>query len=89
MPPEHHQPVAKTHLGKPLGRSIQAIAEGRDPGDLTALDDLAGIVQIRGAVAGQARQSGSRRNGLGDPVAYSCRLFHTHVAARSARVGAS
>ncbi len=43
--------LPKTRSGKVLRRSIQAIAEGRDPGDLTTLDDAAGIEQIRGAVA--------------------------------------
>jgi len=44
--------LPKTRSGKVLRRSIQAIAEGRDPGDLTTLDDAAGIEQIKGAVAG-------------------------------------
>jgi propionyl-CoA synthetase len=44
--------LPKTRSGKVLRRSIQAIAEGRDPGDLTTLDDPAGIDQIRMAVGG-------------------------------------
>ncbi len=44
--------LPKTRSGKVLRRSIQAIAEGRDPGDLTTLDDPAGIEQIKGAVTG-------------------------------------
>ena len=43
--------LPKTRSGKVLRRSIQAIAEGRDPGDLTTLDDQVGIEQIRSAVA--------------------------------------
>ncbi|MBS1876116.1 MAG: propionate--CoA ligase [Acidobacteria bacterium] len=43
--------LPKTRSGKVLRRSIQAIAESRDPGDLTSLDDPAGIEQIRAAVA--------------------------------------
>ena len=43
--------LPKTRSGKVLRRSIQAIVEGRDPGDLTTLDDPAGIEQIRAAVA--------------------------------------
>lgn len=43
--------LPKTRSGKVLRRSIQAIAEGRDPGDLTTLDDPAGIEQVRAAVA--------------------------------------
>ena len=39
--------LPKTRSGKVLRRSIQAIAEGRDPGDLTTLDDPSGIEQIR------------------------------------------
>ena len=42
--------LPKTRSGKVLRRSIQAIAEGRDPGDLTTLDDPTGIDQIRLAV---------------------------------------
>jgi propionyl-CoA synthetase len=43
--------LPKTRSGKVLRRSIQALAEGRDPGDLTTLDDPTGIEQIRTAVA--------------------------------------
>jgi propionyl-CoA synthetase len=43
--------LPKTRSGKVLRRSIQALAEGRDPGDLTTLDDPQGIEQIRVAVA--------------------------------------
>ena len=42
--------LPKTRSGKLLRRSIQAIAEGRDPGDLTTLDDPTGIEQIRAAI---------------------------------------
>jgi propionyl-CoA synthetase len=45
--------LPKTRSGKVLRRSIQALAEGRDPGDLTTLDDPTGIEQIRIAVAGR------------------------------------
>ena len=38
--------LPKTRSGKLLRRSIQAIAEGRDPGDLTTLEDLAAIEEI-------------------------------------------
>ena len=43
--------LPKTRSGKVLRRSIQAIAEGRDPGDLTTLDDPTAIEQVRAAVA--------------------------------------
>ena len=43
--------LPKTRSGKVLRRSIQAIAEGRDPGDLTTLDDPTGLDQVRQAVA--------------------------------------
>jgi len=46
--------LPKTRSGKILRRSIQAIAEGRDPGDLTTLDDPGGIEQVRIAVAAEA-----------------------------------
>ena len=42
--------LPKTRSGKVLRRSIQAIAEGRDPGDLTTLDDPAGIQMVKAAV---------------------------------------
>jgi propionyl-CoA synthetase len=51
--PKHVHFVAqlpKTRSGKVLRRSIQAIAEGRDPGDLTTLDDPVGIEQIKRAM---------------------------------------
>jgi propionyl-CoA synthetase len=42
--------LPKTRSGKVLRRSIKAIAEGHDPGDLTSLDDPAGIEQIARAM---------------------------------------
>ncbi len=42
--------LPKTRSGKLLRRSIQAIAEGHDPGDLTTLDEPTSIEQIRTAV---------------------------------------
>ncbi|MBZ0131816.1 MAG: propionate--CoA ligase [Rhodocyclaceae bacterium] len=45
--------LPKTRSGKVLRRSIQAIAEGRDPGDLTTLDDPAGIQMVKAAVDGK------------------------------------
>jgi propionyl-CoA synthetase len=43
--------LPKTRSGKLLRRSIQAICEGRDPGDLTTLEDPASLQQIRAAIA--------------------------------------
>jgi propionyl-CoA synthetase len=43
--------LPKTRSGKLLRRSIQALAEGRDPGDLTTLEDPAALEQIRSAVS--------------------------------------
>jgi propionyl-CoA synthetase len=43
--------LPKTRSGKLLRRSIQAICEGRDPGDLTTLEDPASLEQIRAALA--------------------------------------
>jgi propionyl-CoA synthetase len=43
--------LPKTRSGKLLRRSIQALAEGRDPGDLTTLEDPTALDQIRSAVA--------------------------------------
>ena len=45
--------LPKTRSGKVLRRSIQAIAEGRDPGDLTTLDDPIGIQMVKDAVDGK------------------------------------
>jgi propionyl-CoA synthetase len=45
--------LPKTRSGKVLRRSIQAIAEGRDPGDLTTLDDPIGIQMVKDAVTGK------------------------------------
>ncbi|NMG76294.1 propionate--CoA ligase [Aromatoleum diolicum] len=44
--------LPKTRSGKMLRRSIQALAEGRDPGDLTTIDDPSTLEQIRDAIAG-------------------------------------
>ena len=42
--------LPKTRSGKLLRRTIQAIAEGRDPGDLTTIEDPAALTQIRAAL---------------------------------------
>jgi len=42
--------LPKTRSGKMLRRSIQALAEGRDPGDLTTLDDPSTLEQVRAAL---------------------------------------
>jgi propionyl-CoA synthetase len=42
--------LPKTRSGKLLRRSIQALAEGRDPGDLSTLDDPASLEAVRDAV---------------------------------------
>jgi propionyl-CoA synthetase len=42
--------LPKTRSGKMLRRSIQAIAEGRDPGDLTTIDDPTTLEQIKTAL---------------------------------------
>ncbi|MBI3284009.1 MAG: propionate--CoA ligase [Burkholderiales bacterium] len=43
--------LPKTRSGKLLRRSIQAICEGRDAGDLTTIEDPASLQQIRAALA--------------------------------------
>ena len=45
--------LPKTRSGKLLRRSLQALAEGRDPGDLTTIEDPAALEQIRNALAGK------------------------------------
>ena len=42
--------LPKTRSGKLLRRSIQALAEGRDPGDLTTIEDPGALEQIRAAL---------------------------------------
>ncbi len=42
--------LPKTRSGKMLRRTIRAICEGRDPGDLTTIDDPASLNQIRRAM---------------------------------------
>ena len=58
--------LPKTRSGKLLRRSIQALAEGRDPGDLTTIEDPAALEQIRAALgaalaAGRSRPPARRR----------------------------
>jgi propionyl-CoA synthetase len=43
--------LPKTRSGKLLRRSIQALAEGRDPGDLTTIEDPGALEQIKAALA--------------------------------------
>jgi propionyl-CoA synthetase len=43
--------LPKTRSGKTLRRAIQALAEGRDPGDLTTIEDPGALEQIKGALA--------------------------------------
>ena len=43
--------LPKTRSGKMLRRSLQALAEGRDPGDLTTIDDPSTLEQIKSALA--------------------------------------
>ncbi|MBI4290063.1 MAG: propionate--CoA ligase [Betaproteobacteria bacterium] len=45
--------LPKTRSGKLLRRSIQALAEGRDAGDLTTIEDPGALEQIRAALAGK------------------------------------
>lgn len=44
--------LPKTRSGKLLRRAIQAVAEGRDPGDLTTMDDPAALQQIMDLIKG-------------------------------------
>jgi propionyl-CoA synthetase len=46
--------LPKTRSGKLLRRALQAVAEGRDPGDLTTMDDPTALQQVRDLVAGKA-----------------------------------
>jgi propionyl-CoA synthetase len=42
--------LPKTRSGKLLRRAIQAVAEGRDPGDLTTIEDPSALQQIKDLV---------------------------------------
>jgi propionyl-CoA synthetase len=42
--------LPKTRSGKLLRRSLQALAEGRDPGDLTTIEDPSALQQVRAAL---------------------------------------
>jgi propionyl-CoA synthetase len=42
--------LPKTRSGKVLRRTIQAICEGRDPGDLTTIEDPTALAQVQQAV---------------------------------------
>ncbi|HSU78400.1 MAG TPA: propionate--CoA ligase [Burkholderiales bacterium] len=42
--------LPKTRSGKTLRRAIQALAEGRDPGDLTTIEDPSALTQIKEAL---------------------------------------
>jgi propionyl-CoA synthetase len=43
--------LPKTRSGKLLRRAIQALAEGRDPGDLTTIEDPGALAQIKAVLA--------------------------------------
>ena len=43
--------LPKTRSGKLLRRAVQAVCEGRDPGDLTTMEDPAALQQIKDLVA--------------------------------------
>ena len=43
--------LPKTRSGKLLRRAVQAICEGRDPGDLTTIEDPGALEQVRAALA--------------------------------------
>jgi propionyl-CoA synthetase len=43
--------LPKTRSGKVLRRSLQALSEGRDPGDLPTIEDASALDQVRAALA--------------------------------------
>ena len=47
--------LPKTRSGKVLRRSISALAEGRDPGDLTTIEDPTSLEQIKAALSGASK----------------------------------
>jgi propionyl-CoA synthetase len=44
--------LPKTRSGKLLRRAIQAVCEGRDPGDLTTIEDPTALQQVKELVQG-------------------------------------
>ena len=46
--------LPKTRSGKLLRRAVQAVCEGRDPGDLTTMEDPTALQQIKDMVSGKA-----------------------------------
>jgi propionyl-CoA synthetase len=46
--------LPKTRSGKLLRRAIQALCEGRDPGDLTTIEDPAALQQMQAVLTGKA-----------------------------------
>jgi len=42
--------LPKTRSGKRLRRAIQAVCEGRDPGDLTTIEDPTALQQVKDLV---------------------------------------
>ena len=44
--------LPKTRSGKLLRRALQAVAERRDPGDLTTMEDPAALQQVKAMVEG-------------------------------------
>lgn len=44
--------LPKTRSGKLLRRAMQAVAEGRDPGDLTTIEDPTALAQVQAAMQG-------------------------------------
>jgi propionyl-CoA synthetase len=49
--------LPKTRSGKMLRRSIQALAEGRDPGDLSTLEDPTALESVRAAASEGVKQA--------------------------------
>jgi propionyl-CoA synthetase len=54
--------LPKTRSGKLLRRSLQALMQGSDPGDLSTLDDPGALEEIRGAIA-RGPHCGQKRGG--------------------------
>ena len=75
--------LPKTRSGKLLRRSIQALAEGRDPGDLTTIEDPAALESIRAAL-GRAQLMAARPAHVAAGARYA-RRCHRQRALRLGR----
>lgn len=57
--------LPKTRSGKLLRRAMQAVAEGRDPGDLTTIEDPTALAQVQAAMQSAEGAKSDASGGFG------------------------